>query len=163
MKITVWYVAFLVLVLSQCQSDNNHTDKNRIDLMEVMPGTWESISVNVTVNSVNNTDSAYVFSIEEADWKRKLGVQPLRHYYAADRNYRRESRSIKDTLIDLTRGKWFINGDSIRLVTPEATYEYEVTIDNGISTFRSLLDWDNDGAQDDEYIGVQRKISRYTE
>ena len=161
MKFNVWYTLFFVFLLFQCQPDTTHTD--RLDLMEVMPGTWEAISVDVTVNSVNNTDSAYVFSIKESDWKRKLGVQPLRHFYAADRNYRRESRSVNDTLIDLTRGKWFINGDSIRLVTPDATYEYEVTVNNGISTFRSLLDWDNDGAQDDEYIGVQRKISRYTE
>lgn len=145
-----------------CQTDSG-TSNTRPDLLEVIPGTWEAISFSVNVNSVGDTDSSYVFNIGEKDWKPKLGIRPLRHIFKADQNYVRESRSIENEVMDLARGKWFINGDSIRLVTPEATYEYEVTIEGSVSTFHCFMDWDGDGEEDDEYTGIQRKISQYTE
>ena len=154
-----------ILCLVHCQSNNDSSNQSDQPLLEeVMPGTWEAVSIYVKVNSVNNqTDSSYIFEIYENDWGPKLGVKPVKHYYESDRNYSFESRTIVDSLINRTRGKWFVNGDSIRIVTPVATYEYEVLFDGATVTLESLLDWDGDGVFDDEYTGKQRKISRYTE
>ena len=152
----------LLIFFASCQSDapSNAPENN---LEEIMPGTWETVSFEVLVNSVDNTDSVYLFTIGEKDWGPKLGIKSLNHVFESDRNYYRVSRNLADSVLDRTRGKWFLNGDSIRLVTPVATYEYEVSIDGSKSTFHCFLDWDGDGQDDDEYTSIQRKISKYSQ
>ena len=164
-KIAIMRKMFLLLVLlvlcaGSCQKEQKNQE---IDLATTLPGTWESVSINVKVNSVNNTDSSYVFDVPEKLWTKKLGVRPIKTYYTTENNnYTSEYYDLNDSLINKTRGKWYIFGDSLRLVTPEATYEYEVSVSGGLGNFRSLMDWDGDGQLDDEYNGVQRKISKYT-
>lgn len=134
------------------------------DLKEILPGTWETVSIKVTINATDHPDSTYVFlDISEKDWKKKLGVRPTKTFFETDNlTYRTESYDLQDVLLNTTRGKWFTNGDTLRLISSEATYEYEVTASNGLNTFHCFLDWDEDGAEDDEYIEVQRKISNYS-
>lgn len=152
----------LVAAIISCSSDS--AGEGAIDLHQVMPGTWEAVSVHVIVNTALNQDSSYVFEVKEREWKRKLGVQPIKTYYLTkDNGYRSEYYNLEDSLVNVTRGRWFVNGDSLRLVTPEATYEYEVSVSKGLGTFRALMDWDGDGQEDDNYTGIQRRISRYVE
>ena len=160
MKKMYLLLALLLVGAASCQKEKETTET---DIKTELPGTWESVSINVKVNTVNNTDSSYVFDVTEKNWSRTLGIQPIKTFYKNENNnYISEYYDLNDSLINVTRGKWYVFGDSLTLVTPEATYEYEVSLDGGRGTFRSLMDWDGDGQMDDEYNGVQRKISRYT-
>ncbi len=150
----------LALVLSSCQKSET---PESVDLKEMMPGTWESVSIKVVVNSVSNTDSSYVFDVPEKLWKEKLGVQPVKTYYQAEENkFYSEYIDLDGNITNVERGKWYVFGDTLMRVTPDATYQYEVAISGGVGTFKSMMDWDGDGNEDDEYSGVQRKISNYT-
>ena len=152
--------SFLLLLLCSCQKSES---PESVDLKELMPGTWESVSIKVVVNSVSNTDSNYVFDVPEKHWKEKLGVQPVKTYYQTEENkFYSEYIDLDGNITNVERGKWYVFGDTLMRVTPEATYQYEVAIRGGVGTFTSMMDWDGDGNEDDEYSGVQRKISNYT-
>ena len=126
-----------------------------------MPGTWESVSMRVIVQSANATDSSQVFDVPEKDWQIKLGAR-IRRYFQPDQNtYYRSYFNSKGEKINEERGKWYVFGDSLMLVTPQATYNYEVTLTGTRASLFSMVDWDGDGAKDDEYTEVQRKISNY--
>lgn len=157
----------LLLLLVGCQSgadpDQQTQEASPVDLKKAIPGVWESVSIRVDVNSFNNTDSSYVFEVPEERWLNTLGVKPIRTYYENDNKYRSEYRDRADSLVNETRGIWNVFGDTLMLIAPDATYQYEVKIEKGLGKFRSLLDWDGDGQEDDEYVGIQRYISRSTQ
>ena len=150
-----------ILLLTTCstESDSGNSD----NLTTSMPGTWESVSMRVIVQSANATDSSYVFDVPEKDWQRKLGA-PIRTYFQPDQNtYYRSYFNAEGEKINEERGKWYVFGDSLMLVTPQATYNYEVTLEGTRASLFSMVDWDGDGVKDDEYTEVQRKISNYRE
>lgn len=153
-----------LLLLNGCASESSSDSSSKLDLLEIMPGTWESVSIQVTVNAGQDNDSSYIFDVPEKDWSSRLGIRPIKSYYEAGNGstYYSEYIGLDGEIQDVTRGKWYVNGDSLRLVTPIATYEYLVSFAGGKTEFRAVLDWDRDGEDDDEYLGVQRKISKYT-
>ena len=137
--------------------------RTAINLETAMPGTWESVSLRVAINTVDGSDSSFVFEVREEEWERRLGVKPVRTYYQLDHKYRQEFTSLADSLLSTSRGMWNIFGDTLMMVEPNATYYYEVSIENGLAQFFTGLDWDGDGAEDDDYLGVHRKVSSSTE
>ena len=159
-----FFLSLIFLSIYSCSSDATTSSSTSQNLLESMPGTWETVSIKVTVNTAGGQDSTYIFDVPERDWEKKLGVQPIKTYYEEGdgSTYYSEYIDLDGTLKDETRGKWYVNGDSLRLVTADATYEYLVKINGGKGEFYSFLDWDGDGEDDDEYIGIQRKISNYT-
>lgn len=158
------FILGLVILLSTCGNENSETLSNSQDLNTIMPGTWESVSIKVTVHGGVDSDSIYLFDVPEKDWKRTLGINPIKTYYEGESGstYYSEYTDSDGSIQSVTRGKWYVNGDSLLLVTPDATYDYAVQVNGGRGEFRAVLDWDGDGEQDDEYLGVQRKISNYT-
>ncbi|MEQ8707133.1 MAG: hypothetical protein RIC19_24590 [Phaeodactylibacter sp.] len=133
------------------------------DLETALPGTWESVSLRVDINTVDGTDTSYVFEVREEEWVQRLGVKPVRTYYKTDNKYDQVFTSMTDTILSTTRGMWNIFGDTLMMVEPNATYHYEAVIENGLITLKAQLDWDGDGEADDDYLGVHRKVSSATE
>ena len=155
---------FMVFTALACSSEESHASGSTQDLSEMIPGTWESVSFKVTVHSADNqVDSSYIFDVPEKDWKRMLGVPPIKTYYESKSGstYFTEYYNGDGSISEVIRGKWYAQGDTLLLVSPEASYQYGVFISGGRGTFQAILDWDGDGQEDDEYIGVQRKISNY--
>lgn len=163
MKISISVLILFTIIFLACQSGESPANEevaSKVDLKKALPGTWESISVTVNINTANNTDSSYVFEVKEENWESKLGLKPLRSYYDYDNKYRLEYRSLVDTVINIDRGIWNVFGDTLMLIEPKATYQYIVKIENGFSEFRRIMDWDGDGEEDDEYLGIQRYVSK---
>ncbi len=155
----MFIAVLLAFSLGACQSTEGETEKP--DLKSILPGTWDAVSLKVQVNSANGTDSSYVFDVPERDWLRKIG-QPIKTFYQLEQNnYKRSYYDQKGNKLDEDRGKWYVFGDSLMLVTPDATYNYTVKIEGMKASFFSMIDWDGDGVEDDEYTGVHRKISNY--
>ena len=90
-------------------------------------------------------------------------MEPPIYYFQADQKFRLVHRSLQGEIFDERRGIWNTFGDTLVLIEPENTVQYIVRIGNGKATFRNFRDWDGDGAEDDEYQGLQRQISISTE
>lgn len=162
---------YLILILTvfsfiACESTTENDaaqTSNNIDLKKELPGTWESVSLNVVINTVGNADSTEIFNVEEANWTRKLGMPPVKTKFFAEGNkYVREFRNLQGALTDTLRGRWNVFGDTLMLIEPSATYQYVTDFKNGKLELNSMVDWDGDGEVDDEYKAIERKVSNYT-
>lgn len=153
-------LAFLVSCAGEPGTDSK-TEKE--DLATALPGTWESVSLRVDINTVDGTDTSYVFEVREEEWMNRLGVKPVKTYYKLDNKYEQVFTSLTDTVLSTSRGMWNVFGDTLMMVEPNATYHYEAGIENGLISLKARLDWDGDGEEDDDYVGVHRKISSATE
>ncbi|MFN7118355.1 MAG: hypothetical protein ACK4TA_16265 [Saprospiraceae bacterium] len=154
----------LVLIIAACNSQNNTTNANNptanIDLKAVLPGTWETLAFRVNINTFQNTDSTFVMEVQPGEWETKMQTRPILTEYRSDNRYTSTYRNLSDSLLRTERGIWNVFGDTLMLVSPEATYQYEVIQKEGNLQFRSVLDWDGDGIEDDEYIGTQKFIKK---
>lgn len=150
-----------------CQGEPSKEEKKlaeeKVLLKEVLPGIWESVSVRVLVNSAESTDSSYVFEVREEEWGERLGTRPIRYHFQLDNKYRQEFIALNGELMSTSQGMWNTFSDTLMLIEPNATYQYIVSTGKGLAEFRTLLDWDGDGQEDDEYLGVYRQVSRTAE
>ncbi len=157
--IFVWILAPCMLAgCSGNEAGESSETASKKELAAVLQGTWESVTINVKIHSMENTDSTAYFSIPEESWKDVYLVKPPRMFFEADKKYRREHRNFQDSLISMSRGIWNVFGDTLMMIEPDATYQYRVRQADGLITFFTLLDWDGDGVEDDEYEEVKRKV-----
>ncbi len=147
-----------------CESESRRSSEGPppANLEAELPGTWEIINIRVDIPSAGGQDTSIVFEIQESEWERVYNVQPKRTYFNLDDTYREEFRSIRDSLISQNSGTWMIEGDSLRMIEADTSYHYQVRVESGLAEFRGLLDWDGDGAKDDDYYARYRRISRST-
>lgn len=163
-QIGVLFLAMLVLAACQSESKVEEAKPETLDLAKTLPGTWELVSIKVNVNSYENTDSSFVQEITEEQWEKTFYVKPARTYYELDNKYRRAHLDMNEQVMSEARGMWNVFNDTLMMIEPDATYQYIVSQQpNGLLQFSALLDWDSDGQEDDQYLGVQRYISRTTE
>lgn len=151
----LWSIGMLA-----CQSKNTVATENqttKADLKTILPGSWEALSFRVQMNTFQNTDSSFILEVKAGEWENKLQMRPIQTEYSADNRYRSYSYNRSDSLIRTERGIWNVFGDTLMLISPEATYQYQVIMKSDILEFKSLLDWDGDGQEDDEYIGIQKR------
>jgi hypothetical protein len=156
-----------IVGLTACQSSAAEQEtggKPARPLQENLPGTWESVSVQVVVNSAEgDTTESYVFEVPEEEWARRLGMKPIRSFFFPNNTYRQEFMTVNDSMINVARGIWNAFGDTLMLIEPDATYQYVVKFDKGMMELRALLDWDGDGLEDDDYLGIHRRVSMTAE
>lgn len=146
--------------MAACQSNpsTSEVQNTPLDLKTVLPGTWETIAFQVNINTFQNTDSTFVMEVKSGEWEAKMQMRPILTEYAVDNRYYIIYNSLKDSLLRTDRGIWNVFGDTLMLISPEATYQYEVLKKDSHLELRSVLDWDGDGVEDDEYIGIQKFI-----
>ncbi len=162
----IGFFLLMVLIVSSCQSEpkNQEAEVETLDLAKTLPGTWEMVSLKVQVNSFDNTDSTYVLEIKEEEWDKVYFVKPVKTYYELDNKYRRAYFNAKGDVVSEDRGMWNVFNDTLMMIEPNVTYQYTISQQpNGLLKFSSIVDWDSDGVEDDDYLGVQRYISRVTE
>ena len=85
------FLILLIPTLYSCtQSGGNAASQNTgPDLEQSLPGTWETISLKVAVNSFENSDSSFTYQVEEEDWEKTLQVKPIQTYFDLENKYRR--------------------------------------------------------------------------
>jgi len=147
---------FFVLHIMCCKQE----EKTVADLKTHLPGEWEVESLHVQVNTADNTDSSYVFEAQRDSWVAQFQVKPFRTYYGEDNKYRIEYRTQYDSIISTSRGIWNVFGDTLWRIEPTATYQYVVKLKPGRLEYKTLVDWDGDGQEDDDYTEVQRFLGR---
>jgi hypothetical protein len=122
-----------------------------------LAGTWESSAFRVTINTANNSDSTYQDAISEDEWASRMKMKPIESYFQQDNKYIAEYRNLGDSLVRRHRGIWNIFGDSLVIIEPDAIYQYTLSREGDRVLFKSMVDWDGDGKEDDEYIGIYKK------
>lgn len=159
--------ALLVLgsfISCQQEAASNQAQSPALDLDKTLPGTWELINISVKVNTFENTDSSFVQEIKEEQWEKTFYVKPVRTFYELDHKYRRAHFDLNGSLMSEAKGMWNVFNDTLMMIEPDATYQYIVSQQaNGLLRVVTLLDWDSDGQEDDEYAGLMRYISRTTD
>ncbi|MEM9886551.1 MAG: hypothetical protein AAF849_11720 [Bacteroidota bacterium] len=158
---------FLLLLLA-CQTETTVESEAESEPLSLqrsdLIGVWEQTSLKVTFNqALGIPDSLRVFEVKEENWEEVLFVKPVRSYFMSDSTYRQDFLDVNNNVYDTQRGLWNIIGDTLMLISPNASYTYEIRIENGTSQYVGLLDWDGDGMEDDEYQATQRLVSRNTE
>jgi hypothetical protein len=144
------------LIAWHCERGSN----THVNLSSELLGEWRNVSIRVTMNTANNSDSTSVFMADESNWEQKLRMKPIRTFYKEDGTYYSEYRNLSDSLFHKASGTWTVHADTLILnqqaPNPEM-YKSKVAIKDGLGEFTIQLDWDSDGNEDDLYFGVQRK------
>ncbi|MEM1214629.1 MAG: hypothetical protein AAGJ82_03015 [Bacteroidota bacterium] len=149
------------LLFGGCQSDTAATpsEASGFELKRDLEGTWQTVQINVAVNSADGLDSFRVENLSEQIWRQQFGMQPPKFYFQPDNKFRRVHETLQGKVMDEGKGMWNAFGDTLVMIEPDATYQYIVKGDGGRATFRTLMDWDEDGETDDEFQALRRKIS----
>ena len=132
----------------------------QLNLKQALPGMWITSKIEVTIHGLNGTDSTLVEKVEESTWRNRFFVHPPEYYFGSDNKYQRVHRSLADTLIRNARGLWNTFGDTLMLIEPDATYQYVVSKEKEQIVFKTMVDWDGDGQNDDEFTSWQRLLRK---
>lgn len=155
-----YFFSFVLLGLFVfgCQNENKPEENTAPDLKEELLGTWQTVQINVAINSADGQDTFRTESFTEDVWKVN-NIQPPFYYFQPDQKYRCVRKNIAGEIIDEQEGNWKIAGDTLTLMLVDTTEYYTVKSGSGRATWRNFRDWDDDGEADDEYQELQRKIS----
>lgn len=126
-------------------------------------GEWNNLSIKIDIQSKNNTSANEVFEVNRPDWESTLKIKPIRTFFRADSTWNSAHYNLKDSLVYDPSGKWWLMGNTLIMAQQLPTRDtniYQLTITKDTATFICLLDWDQDGKKDDNYVGRQVKVAR---
>lgn len=141
MRIYIYLFALLPLLFS-CSSDAPvNAEPSPTFKRNDFYGVWQGVSFKARVNAgLGIEDSITSFEIQEANWEQTLSVKPVLTYYYADSTFRQEFISLDGVVYDSIRGLWNVMGDTILLISPQATYQYKFSMNAGLSEYRGFID-----------------------
>ena len=128
------------------------------NLKQALIGEWLNVSMTINMKSVNSSGQDSISEVPEGQWEAILGIKPIRTVFAEDGTFRSEYRNLSDSVVFISDGKWELHGDSLSMTEAGSTNHYLTKVANGKAEFTGYIDWDQDGASDDLYFGVQKKF-----
>lgn len=152
------------VILTACSSRNSGPEATSTNaLSDDLIGEWRNTYIKVTMNSVSGApDSVMVMEADTANWEQVVRLKPIRTFFNEDGSYHSDHYGLNDSLLFSARGTWAVSNDTLTMdqTTPNvATYKFKTAINNDVVTFSGRLDFDEDGAEDDDYIGKQQKYN----
>ena len=130
------------------------------NLKTVLPGTWAATYLNVKMPTYQAGDTTEVFEASEEYWEAKYQVKPYRTYFGEDKKFHTVFRGVRGDVFGETKGIWNVFGDTLMMIEPEKTVQYKILIEKGMAHFSAVLDWDQDGKEDDEFYAIFRQVSK---
>lgn len=150
-----------MLAFCTCVRDSGKTPETaKPDLKAVMPGTWAATYLNVKMPTYQSGDTSEVFEASEEYWEAKYQVKPYRTYFDGEQKFHTVFRGVRGDVFGEAKGIWNIFGDTLVMIEPNKTVQYKVLIDKGMAHFSAVLDWDQDGEEDDEFYAIFRQVSK---
>lgn len=158
----IFFSLFLMTFFFACSGEQKAKsgEQGGPDISKDLLGTWEVKYLKVDIETELGRDTSYTFEVNEGDWDKKFAVQPFRTFFAADSTFHTVRRSRNGTLIGEDRGLWRTFGDTLMLLQPDATLQYKVLLLNGQAEWAGVIDWDQDGSDDDTYYATYRYVGR---
>ena len=86
-----------------------------------------------------------------------MGFLPARTIFS-EHNYTLIMRNMGDTIVQQHRGVWTLKDDSLMMIEPGTKYIYHLGWKKNSLYLNARIDWDGDGAQDDMYEAVLKKL-----
>lgn len=161
----VWLLIPLTVMLlgSKCSNTNTQPPNREPQLI----GEWAGVAALITIQSEGGSPQSRTISVSEDEWESKMNRTMPKMTYFADHRYRSwyvshidaEGRQVNDTMRQ--EGTWTLKGDSLfirepKLSVPESAFKLAFK-DNQVE-LESKMDIDGDGAQDDAYWMLQRRM-----
>lgn len=151
MKKILLAVAFALLAFS-CGEEKEPISENSLF------GTWQYTSLNVNINSLDNTTQDEMFYVLPDEWEVKQGMTPLVTILNNDNTWENRHYTVPDSSLIISKGTWKIESDSLVFLSGQSRIAYSYILKDSLLTIKTLLDYDQDGKSDDEYEGVQKRI-----
>ncbi|WNJ21011.1 YciI family protein [Pontibacter sp. G13] len=130
--------------------------------MQNMSGNWEAESISVSVDGAQGV-SVKTIEANKTDFLQVLGIKTNAGDYHSDSTYTEYYLGEGDSLLAKIEGRWYVSQDSMYAYpegAPEKANAFRVRwLDEERAEFSGLVDWDNDGQQDDRFVGISRRIS----
>lgn len=124
-------------------------------------GEWRNTYLKVIMHSYKNSDTIRIVEANENNWEEVLKSKTIRTFFRSDGTYNSEYRNLKDSIFYSPAGKWSVSGDSLFMTdtfpSREVMYKLKFEIKGNMAEFWSTLDFDQDGKEDDDYYGIQKK------
>ena len=136
------------------------SEKTSSALEQALPGTWETVEMEVRYPTYMASDTLHEEFIREADWGRVYGVRPPSTVFTPDGKLRRTYRMRSGEVANITHGIWRVNGDSLMVVEPNIKYTYAYSLDGDRLELSGVVDQDQDGSADDNFRAVYRLTGR---
>ena len=153
---------FLFLYLAGC-GNHEKNDPTKTPVREKLIGEWNNLSIKISMNSKNNSDSNELLEVDRPVWEQTLKIKPIRTFFRADSSWNAAHYNLKDSLVYNPSGKWWFENDKLIMMQyfPSLdTTAYDLDIKNDTATFEANVDWDRDGKKDDVYFGKQIRVNR---
>lgn len=157
-------LCLLLTTLISCTTNDSTAPEDNAavpDITEQLPGTWETIEVEVRYQSWQGQDTTVTEIIREADWGKTYGVLPPRTTFGTDEKIERIHRLRNGDVVDVVHGIWKVHApDSLLFIEPSNLRRVAWTMTTGRLETTELTDADKDGVADDEQRTVLRLVSR---
>ncbi|MTI22737.1 hypothetical protein E1176_17020 [Fulvivirga sp. RKSG066] len=146
------FIAFTACSSNTNEGEEKNEAKNDKPGRELV-GEWRNLSMIVRM-----PDSTV--NVPEGKWEEVLGIKPIITTYSEDGTFISEYRTLEDSVFMTSAGSWSVKGDTLTMVERGNANKYYFSIDEDTAIFRGYLDWNEDGAADDHYVGKQTKTKQ---
>lgn len=159
-------IVLVLFCLFSCSGDSSATSLAKEEtaeqrLQESLLGTWEITEMRVKSPTYQGiADSTFIQHIKEADWLQVYGVKPARTTYTEDGKLKRILYFRDGSVTDVINGLWKVKGDSLLVIEPNITFDYETEVSGEKLKLKGLIDYDRDGEADDTYEANYRLVAR---
>ncbi|PIB36998.1 hypothetical protein BFP72_17110 [Reichenbachiella sp. 5M10] len=150
-------ILFVLMALTACTTDQKEkTQATDRKAEQDLVGKWTNLSLLVTMKRLEESDS--VLQAKEGEWERVLKIKPIETTFLKDSTFASEYYTLEGQKMNTTYGKWWVEKDSLVMLTESGETRYDFELTGNRVRFRATLDWDGDGLADDYYDGVQVRM-----
>jgi hypothetical protein len=145
------------------QSSKKNAPIADTELVKALVGTWESISLQITMPSWNGSDSTGYVTADESNWETIMQLKPVTTVFNSDHTYYAEYYDLNGQLVNRPSGTWEIRGNTLtykeEVPVPMTFFQQVEKINETDYRFIFQMDYDQDGREDDQGVGISRKIN----
>ncbi|HNP47989.1 MAG TPA: hypothetical protein PKK99_04970 [Bacteroidia bacterium] len=157
-------IIVIFLALFACQSEPmpeaSNTTSSSQDLKTAIVGRWDTSYVLISMKSINNSDVDGTMEVQPHKTEDCCDPTKVHSVFREDGTYLSEYRDANKKLVIKSAGKWSTQGKTLILnqeFPKIKTLRYEATFDKNYAEFRSTVDFDLDGQDDDQmYFQIRR-------
>ena len=153
-------IGAVLLFATSCKPGSSENNEEEPEGNAII-GTWKSTYVSAKFKSFNGTEKDTSFEVTQPNFLKVLGISNNIGYYYEDGSYVEKYFDKNDSLFMEAKGRWELIGDSILVNqrSPSLTSnKLHFKMDKEFGTFTGYVDWDRDGAKDDFYVAVAKKV-----
>lgn len=134
---------------------------SKLQLYDTLTGDWKAEKYRIKINSLNGgtKDSVTIISVEE--FQEEMGFSGNYARYKENGDYTMLFTDSTNHSILKVTGMWRLEGDTLlinQVVPQERLMQYEVKSKRNKAIYSGLIDYDNDGEEDDELTIVATKL-----